>query len=77
MERLQAYRRGLGTNLKQLGVEDGVSQAILRQQNVETTRRYYIKTARKDSVSAMRKLDKKSDVQQLCSTSEPDSTLSS
>jgi integrase len=55
----QAYRRGLGTTLKQLGIEDGVIQAILRHQNVATTRRYYIKTAREETVKAMQKLDRK------------------
>jgi integrase len=37
------YRRGLATNLKQLGIDDLVIQAILRHSDVSTTRRSYIK----------------------------------
>jgi len=47
-----AYRRGLATNLKSLGVDDLVIQAILRHTDVATTRRSYIKTARPDVVAA-------------------------
>jgi len=39
-----AYRRGLASNLKQMGVDDLTIQAILRHQDVSTTRRFYIKT---------------------------------
>jgi integrase len=52
----QAYRRGLATNLKELGVPDTTIQCILRHENVNTTQRFYIKTA---SVDAMKKLEDK------------------
>ena len=39
-----AYRRGLATNLHELGVPDKVIQAILRHEDVKTTQRSYIKT---------------------------------
>jgi integrase len=53
----QAYRRGLATNLKKLGVPDTMIQAILRHENVSTTQRFYIKTARADVVDAMKRLE--------------------
>jgi hypothetical protein len=40
----QAYRRGLGTNLKELGAQDTTIQCILRHENVSTTQRFYINT---------------------------------
>jgi integrase len=55
----QAYRRGLATNLKELGVPDTTIQCILRHENVDTTRRFYIKTAPKVAKDAMKKLEKK------------------
>ena len=55
----QAYRRGLATNLKKLGVPDTVIQAILRHENVSTTQRFYIKTARQDVKDAMKQLERK------------------
>ena len=39
-----AYRRGLATNLHELGIPDKVIQAILRDEDVKTTQRSYIKT---------------------------------
>jgi integrase len=39
-----AYRRGLATNLHELGIPDKVIQAILRHEDVKTTQRSYIKT---------------------------------
>ena len=39
----QGFRRGLATNLYELGVAETTIQAILRHANVETTRRHYIK----------------------------------
>jgi integrase len=53
----QAYRRGLATNLKRLGVPDTVIQAILRHEDVSTTQRFYIKTVREDVTSAMKQLE--------------------
>jgi integrase len=63
-----AYRRGLATNLKRLGVEDVVIQAILRHEDVSTTQRSYIKMVRPDVDAAMKRLEAKigcaADVQQ-------------
>jgi integrase len=53
----QAYRRGLATNLKKLGIADTTIQAILRHENVSTTQRFYIKTVREDAVDAMKRLE--------------------
>jgi integrase len=51
-----ALRRGLGTNLHDLGVQDKTIQAILRHSNVSVTQSYYIKTRQKAGVDAMKKL---------------------
>ncbi len=65
----QAYRRGLATNLKRLGVPDTVIQAILRHTDVGTTQRFYIKTVREDVKDAMKQLEARiaraADVQQV------------
>jgi integrase len=53
----QAYRRGLATNLRRLGVPDTVIQAILRHEDVRTTQRFYIKTVRKDVTTAMKQFE--------------------
>jgi integrase len=53
----QAYRRGLATNLKRLGIPDTVIQAILRHTDVGTTQRFYIKTVREDVKDAMKQLE--------------------
>jgi hypothetical protein len=55
----QAYRRGLATNLKELGVEDTTIQCILRHEDVSTTQRFYIKTAPQPAHAAMQKLAEK------------------
>lgn len=55
----QAYRRGLATNLKELGVEDTTIQCILRHEDVSTTQRFYIKTAPRVAHEAMRALEEK------------------
>ena len=55
----QAYRRGLATNLKELGVEDTTIQCILRHESVSTTQRFYIKTAPRVAQEAMRILEEK------------------
>jgi integrase len=52
-----AARRGLGSNLYALGVQDKTIQLILRHANVNTTNTYYIKTARADAKAAMTKLE--------------------
>ena len=54
-----AYRRGLATNLKELGVEDTTIQSILRHEDVSTTQRFYIKTAPRVAQEAMRILEEK------------------
>ena len=46
-----AFRRGLGSNLNELGVPDLTIQRILRHSNVATTRKSYIKI-REDNVTA-------------------------
>lgn len=52
-----AFRRGLATNLHDLGVDDKTIQAILRHGNVAVTQRCYIKTLPQQSIAAMQKLD--------------------
>ena len=63
-----AYRRGLASNLKQMGVDDLTIQAILRHQDVSTTRRFYIKTVPQQVTDAMQQYAAKigcaTDVQQ-------------
>jgi integrase len=64
-----AYRRGLATNLHELGVPDKVIQAILRHEDVSTTQRSYIKTVPRVVTDAMKQLEEKiaraADVQQV------------
>src|SRR6266404_5407211 len=52
-----AYRRGLATNLHELGVPDKVIQAILRHEDVSTTQRSYIKTVPQVVTDAMKQLE--------------------
>ena len=54
-----AFRRGLATNLHDLGIDDKTIQAILRHSNVKTTQECYIKTMPKQTVEAMAKLNDK------------------
>ncbi|MGB0125396.1 MAG: tyrosine-type recombinase/integrase [Silvibacterium sp.] len=56
---LHAFRRGLATNLHELGVADIVIQAILRHSDVSVTRQAYIKNDAVDSRSleAMKMLE--------------------
>lgn len=51
-----AYRRGLASNLKQLGVDDLTIQAMLRHSDVTVTRKHYIKTIPAEVTQAMQKL---------------------
>jgi integrase len=64
-----AYRRGLATNLHELGVPDKVIQAILRHEDVKTTQKSYIKTMPAVVTQAMKRLEEKiscaADVQQV------------
>lgn len=52
-----AYRRGLATNLHELGVPDIVIQAILRHEDVSTTQRSYIRTVPDVVTAAMKRLE--------------------
>ena len=54
-----AFRRGLATNLHDLGVADLTIQRILRHSSVEVTRRAYIRTLPEQSVEAMSRLEGK------------------
>jgi integrase len=56
---LHAFRRGLATNLHELGVADIVIQAILRHSDVSVTRQAYIKNDGVDSrsLAAMERLE--------------------
>jgi hypothetical protein len=54
-----AYRRGLATNLHELGIPDKVIQAILRHEDVKTTQRSYIKTVPSVVTEAMKRLEQK------------------
>lgn len=54
-----AFRRGLATNLFELGVPAEVAQTILRHSNVSTTREHYIVLkSRSAGAAAMRQLEK-------------------
>ena len=68
----QAYRRGLATNLKRLGIPDTVIQAILRHTDVGTTQRFYIKTVREDVKDAMKQLERK--IHRAAVVQQPEST---
>jgi integrase len=54
------FRRGLATNLFELGIDEATIQAILRHADVKTTRRHYIKknAVSKESKQAMNRLAK-------------------
>ncbi len=52
-----ALRRGLATNLHDLGVPDKTIQAIFRHANVAVTQNLYIKTLDAQSIAAMRQLE--------------------
>ena len=52
-----AFRRGLGTNLNQLGVEPKDTQAILRHSDFETTMNQYVKSVPKSAKKAMERLE--------------------
>jgi integrase len=54
-----AFRRGLATNLHQLGVDDKTIQAILRHSNVGLTMNVYVKSVSESQVSAMDALSEK------------------
>jgi integrase len=52
-----AFRRGLATNLHDLGIDDHTIKAILRHSSVTVTQRSYIKSLPKQSVAAMTAFD--------------------
>jgi integrase len=54
-----AFRRGLATNLHQLGVADKTIQAILRHSNVGLTMNVYVKSVSESQVTAMDSLSEK------------------
>jgi integrase len=51
-----AFRRGLGTNLNELGVPDKIIQVILRHSSVATTQGFYIKPRTEATQAAMKRL---------------------
>lgn len=52
-----AFRRGLATNLHDLGVDDKTIQAILRHSDVRVTQDSYIKTLPEQTVNAMDRIE--------------------
>jgi len=54
-----AFRRGLATNLHQLGIADKEIQAILRHSNLGLTMNVYVKSVSESQVSAMDVLSEK------------------
>jgi len=52
-----AFRRGLATNLRSLGVDDLTIMKILRHSDVSVTRGSYIKRVNEKSVEAMRRFE--------------------
>lgn len=60
-----AFRRGLATNLHDMGVDDLVIQKILRHSNVSVTQDCYIKTLPASVTTAMDKFN--TEVSRLCS----------
>jgi hypothetical protein len=53
----QAFRRGLATNLRALGVDDLTIMETLRHSDVSVTRHNYIKRVSEKSVEAMDRLE--------------------
>jgi integrase len=60
-----AFRRGLATNLHDLGVDDKTIQAILRHANVAITQASYIKTLDPQCIAAMKQLESLVNAQML------------
>jgi len=69
-----AFRRGLATNLHQLGVADKDIQAILRHSNIGITMNIYVKSVAESQVDAMdllgAELEKKSITEASCNGKE-------
>jgi integrase len=53
-----AFRRGLGTNLNQLGADPKTIQAILRHSQLSTTMDVYVQPVAKQSHAAMKQLER-------------------
>jgi len=64
------FRRGLATNLNQLGVDDSVIQRILRHSHISVTQACYIKTVPQQAIDAMNQLEA-----QLCADCAPQNPL--
>jgi len=56
-----AFRRGLGTNLKRLGVDLKTIQEILRHAHIATTADIYVKEISEQAVEAMQRLEDRLD----------------
>jgi integrase len=52
------FRRGLATNLHDLGIDDKTTSRILRHANVGITQAAYIKTLDSQQIDAMRQLER-------------------
>jgi integrase len=65
------FRRGLASNLNELGVDDSVIRAILRHASVSVTQKHYIKTTSPQAEAAMKKLAKAFDPNSLTKTLPP------
>jgi integrase len=65
-----AFRRGLATNLHDLGVPDKTIQAILRHANVAVTHNSYIKTLDSQSTAAICQLESLVDAKMIAASAE-------
>jgi len=63
VKRYHASRRGLATNLKEIGIQDKTIQATLRHADYATTMNSYVKLVPKSVMSAMKQFE------QLCTPS--------
>ena len=70
-----AFRRGIATNLHQLGVADKDIQAILRHSNISITMNIYVKSVAESQVDAMDLLGEEFDKQDLLENSREPRTV--
>jgi integrase len=70
-----AFRRGIATNLHQLGVADKDIQAILRHSNIGITMNIYVKSVAESQVDAMDLLGEEFDKQDLLGNSRGPRTV--
>ena len=68
-----AFRRGLATNLKALGIDDHTIKDILRHSHVSVTQACYIKAVPEKSVQAMDRLD--AEITRTVAGTQPSGTL--